>query len=77
MADHEIVAVRPTRVYRALSGAGLLDRWNVKPSRKGRASSSFWRLTSTGIPISLTQKVSGIFYSICSVLNGAGRAIVH
>lgn len=35
MMDEDIVAVSPSSVYRVLSGAGLLRRWNCKPSHKG------------------------------------------
>lgn len=33
MLDQNIVAVSPATVYRVLSSAGRLDRWNRKPSR--------------------------------------------
>ena len=35
LLDREIVAVSPASTYRVLSKAGLLQRWNTKPSRKG------------------------------------------
>jgi len=35
MLDRDIVAVSPSSVYRVLSQAGLLKRWNSKPSKKG------------------------------------------
>jgi putative transposase len=35
MLDANEVAVSPTSVWRVLSEAGLLRRWNVKPSKKG------------------------------------------
>ena len=35
MLDADIVAVSPSTTYRVLSRAGLLDRWNRKPSKKG------------------------------------------
>jgi hypothetical protein len=35
MLDEGIVAVSPASVYRVLNAAGLLDRWNQKPSKKG------------------------------------------
>jgi putative transposase len=35
MLDADVVAVSPTSVWRVLSGAGLLGRWNVQPSKKG------------------------------------------
>ena len=35
MLDADIVAVSPATVYRVLTAAGVLDRWNPKPSLKG------------------------------------------
>jgi putative transposase len=35
MLDADVVACSPASVYRVLSSAGLLDRWNKKPSKKG------------------------------------------
>jgi putative transposase len=42
MLDADIVAVSPTSVWRVLGQAGLLSKWNGKPSKKGRALSSRW-----------------------------------
>jgi len=36
MMDDDIAAVSPSSVYRVLSNAGLLNRWNCKPSKKGK-----------------------------------------
>jgi len=35
MLDQDVVAVSPTTTWRVLSAAGLLDRWNRKPTKKG------------------------------------------
>ena len=35
MLDDDIVAVSPSSVWRVLSQAGLLSKWNCKPSKKG------------------------------------------
>jgi hypothetical protein len=35
MLDADIVAVSPSSVWRVLGQAGLLSRWNGKPSKKG------------------------------------------
>jgi putative transposase len=35
MLDADIVAVSPASVWRVLSRAGLLRKWNAKPSKKG------------------------------------------
>jgi hypothetical protein len=35
MLDADIVAVSPSSVWRVRSQAGLLSKWNVKPSKMG------------------------------------------
>ena len=40
MIDQEVVAASPSSVYCVLSGAGLLDRWNKKPSKGPRINYS-------------------------------------
>ena len=35
MLDADVVAASPATVYRELSRAGLLSKWNAKPSKKG------------------------------------------
>ena len=40
MLDADIVAVSPTSVWRVLRQAGLLSKWNGKPSKRARALSS-------------------------------------
>ena len=35
MMDADIVAASPSSVYRVLRAAGVLDRWNPTPSKKG------------------------------------------
>ena len=35
MLDADVVAASPATVYRILSAAGLLDRWNRESSKKG------------------------------------------
>ncbi len=77
MLDEDVVAVSPSTTYRVLSAAGLLARWNRKPSKKGTG------FTQPGKPhqhwhmdISYLN-VAGTFYYLCSVLDGYSRAIVH
>ena len=36
MMDADIIAVSPSLVYRVLSQAGALRRWEAKPSKKGK-----------------------------------------
>ena len=47
MLDADVVAVSPATVYRVLKAAGVLDRWNGKPS-KGSIRPSGWCSCSTG-----------------------------
>lgn len=75
--DQDVVALSPSSVYRILSSAGLLDRWNRVPSKKGTgfvqplAPHQHWHIDVAYL------NVSGTFYYLCSVLDGASRAIVH
>jgi transposase InsO family protein len=64
-------------VWRVLSQAGLLDRWNGKPSRKGTGFEpppgphQHWHVDVSYI------NISGTFYYLCSVLDGYSRSIAH
>ena len=77
MLDGDIVAVSPASVWRVLSQAGLLQRWNGKPSRKGTGFEpppgphQHWHIDVSYI------NVHGTFYYLCSVLDGYSRFIVH
>jgi transposase InsO family protein len=77
MLDRDVVAVSPATVYRVLSRAGLLYRWNPGPSKKGTgfvqplAPHEHWHIDIAYL------NVAGTFYYLCSVLDGASRAIVH
>ncbi len=77
MIDDDIVYVSPTTVYRVLSQAGRLDRWNRRPSKKGTgfvqplAPHEHWHIDISYL------NVLGTFYYLCSVLDGASRAILH
>lgn len=77
MLDADIVCVSPSTTYRVLRRAGLLDRWNRKPSKKGTgfvqpdAPHRHWHVDVAYI------NISGTFYYLCSVLDGYSRAIVH
>ena len=77
MIDRNVVAVSPSSVYRVLAGAGLLDRWNVKPSKKGTGfvqplrPHEHWHIDVAYL------NLGGTFYYLCSILDGASRAIVH
>ena len=77
MLDRNVVAVSPTSVWRVLSQAGLLQQWSKKPSLKGTGFQQplkpheHWHVDISYI------NISGTFYYLCSVLDGASRYIVH
>jgi len=77
MMDDDIVAVSPSSVYRVLSGAGLLSRWNSKPSKKGGGfaqplkAHEHWHIDIAYI------NICGTFYYLCSILDGFSRYITH
>jgi len=77
MMDDDIVAISPSSVYRVLSAAGLLSRWNRKPSKKGVGFSGplkaheHWHIDIAYI------NICGTFYYLCSILDGFSRYIVH
>ena len=74
--DAGIVAVSPTSVWRVLGQAGLLSKWNGKPSKKGTrfeqplAAHQDWHIDVSYI------NISGTFYYVCSILDGCSRCIV-
>lgn len=77
MLDEDIVAVSPATTYRVLSRAGRLDRWNRVPSKKGTGfvqplqPHQHWHVDVSYL------NLGGTFYYLCSLLDGASRAIVH
>ena len=77
MLDRDIVAVSPTSVWRVLSVAGLLRRWNDKPSKKGLGfvpplrPHEHWHVDVSYL------NLCGTFYYLCSVLDGYSRYVVH
>jgi transposase InsO family protein len=77
MMDADIVAVSPSSVYRVLTNAGLLKRWNGKLSKKGDGfiqplkPHEHWHTDISYI------NICGTFYYLCSVLDGFSRYIVH
>lgn len=77
MIDQDIAYVSPSTTQRVLKAAGLLDRWNRKPSGKGTgfvqptAAHQHWHIDIAYL------NVAGTFYYLCSVLDGYSRFIVH
>lgn len=77
MLDQDIVAVSPSSVYRVLSEAGLLQRWNNKKSSKGNGFKQplkpheHWHIDVSYV------NILGTFYYLCSILDGCSRYIVH
>jgi len=77
MIDANIVAVSPSSVYRVLSNAGLLNKFNGKKSKKGTGfvqplePHKHWHIDISYI------NICGTFYYMCSVLDGFSRYIVH
>ena len=77
MLDRDIVAVSPASTYRVLRQAGLLQRWNGKPSKKGTGfvqplePHQHWHVDISYI------NVAGTFFYLCSVLDGCSRAVLH
>lgn len=77
MLDDDIVAVSPSSVYRVLKTAGVLDRHNMKPSKKGTgfvqplAPHKHWHIDISYL------NLGGTFYYMCSILDGYSRFIVH
>ena len=77
MMDADVVAVSPASVYRVLQRAGLLSRWNGKPSSKGTGfqqpigAHEHWHIDVSYL------NICGTFYYLCSILDGFSRYVVH
>jgi transposase InsO family protein len=77
MLDADIVAVSPASVWRVLSRAGLLRKWNGEPSKKGTGFEQppqphqHWHIDISYLNVSAT------FYYLCSILDGYSRFLVH
>ena len=67
----------PSSVYRILKDAGLLRKWNRKPSSKGtgfkgpKRAHEHWHIDVSYI------NIRGTFYYLCGILDGYSRSIVH
>ena len=77
MLDADIVAVSPSSVYRVLKAAGRIQPFNGKTSHKGTGFQQpllpheHWHVDISYL------NISGTFYYLCSILDGASRFIVH
>lgn len=77
MLDDSVVAVSPSSVYRVLLAADLLSPWERKPSRKGQGfaqptqAHQHWHIDIAHL------NLGGIFYYLCSILDGYSRYLVH
>jgi hypothetical protein len=77
MLDADIVAASPTSVWRVLGQAGLLSKWNGKPSKKGTgfeqplAAHEHWHIDVSYL------NIGGTFYYLCSILDGFSRYVVN
>ena len=77
MLDADIVAVSPSSVYRVLKHAGLMDRFNRRPSpERPRALISPSDRIALACRCGLHQH-RGTFYFMTSILDGYSRSIVH
>jgi transposase InsO family protein len=76
MLDGDIVAVSPSSTYRVLRHAGLISSGQLPSSRKGQgfvqplAPHEHWHVDFSYL------NLGGTFYYLCSVLDGAARAIL-
>lgn len=77
MLDADVAAASPATVYRVLSRAGLLSRWDGTPSKKGTGfvqplqPHEHWHVDVSYL------NIAGTFFYLCTVLDGASRAVVH
>jgi transposase InsO family protein len=77
MLDSDVVAVSPASVYRVLSSAGVLRKWNRGPTKKGKGFEQptepheHWHVDMSYL------NISGTFYYLLSLLDGYSRSVVH
>jgi transposase InsO family protein len=76
MLDADVVAVSPSSVYRVLSKAGVLERWNRTPSMKGTGfvqpsrAHEHWHIDIAYL------NLGGTFYYLCAIIDGYSRYVV-
>jgi putative transposase len=77
MLDANLVAASPSSVYRVLKAAGVLEKHNVKPSKKGTGFEQPLRPHEHWHVDVAYLNIGGTFYHLCSILDGCSRSIVH
>jgi len=77
MLDADIVAVSPASVWRVLSRAGLLRKWNGKPSKKGTGFEQPPQPPPALAYRCFLSDVCATFYYLCGILDGYSRFLVH
>ena len=76
MLDNDVAAVSPATTYRVLKAAGIIGSRFLAPSRKGQGfvqplqPHEHWHVDFSHVDL------GGNFYYLCSVLDGASRAIL-
>ena len=76
MMDADVTAVSPSTTYRVLKGAGIIDPFKGKPSKKGTgfvqplAPHEHWHTDFSYL------NIGGAFYFLCAVLDGCSRSIL-
>ncbi len=73
MLDQNIMAVSPSSTWSVLTKAGMLQKWNQKPSIKG---SGFIQPLLPHVDVSHLN-IRGTFYYLCSFFDGCSRSIIH
>jgi transposase InsO family protein len=76
MLDADVVAVSPSSVYRVLSKAGLLAKWNRTPSKKGTGFVQPTRLHEHWHIDIAYLNLGGTFYYLCAIIDGYSRYVV-
>jgi putative transposase len=77
MRDADIVAGRPSSVYRVLQAAGLLDRHTPKSTSQGKGFVPPLRPQEHGHVDVSSINIAGTFSYLCSLLDGCSRFLVH
>jgi transposase InsO family protein len=76
MLDADVAAVSPATTWRVLKAAGIIGSRHLTPTRKGRGflqplePHEHWHVDFSYV------NIGGTFYYLCSVLDGASRAIL-